>query len=459
MFQINPIKTLSTVLIFFGTLAFFDVYAEAKEDPREKFSGIWKGDLVINESTTLLVEFIVKNEGENGYTSVLNAPDQANLQNIPVSSFEVTGDQVVFVVAEVNGVYEGILKDGNITGKWKQQGTAFDLELTPYIEEKIPQNLIAQLKGPWTGVLHVPNTDRKLSLVLKFEADPDSGSGVSATLDSPEQSVFGIEMDQVTMHNSVLTVKVLRPEMSFKGQVQGSQLVGEWTQGGSAPLTFNKGEYQTARLDIDKASRKKLEGNWYGEFSNGIGIALKFREGNDGQFIASLDSPYEGRKGIPVSALTIDDDNISMSIDGVGATFTGKFVAEGIKGIFSAGETKNELTVERGEYVMEALKVSKDTADRLVGKWEGNTANTRMVLRFELNDEGNLIALQDIPNRQLFSLPISDLVVDGQKLSMVVKGIAAEFEGEISSDAISGQWTMPSLQFPVELSRVDNIGE
>ncbi len=88
--------------------------------------GTWQGELSINASTHLTIQFIVNRSDAGKLSAVLNAPEQANLQNIAVSSVVTTDDRVVFVVDEVNGRYEGVLKNGRLTGQWKQNGAAFD---------------------------------------------------------------------------------------------------------------------------------------------------------------------------------------------------------------------------------------------------------------------------------------------------------------------------------------------
>jgi hypothetical protein len=54
------------------------------------------------------------------------------------------------------------------------------------------------------------------------------------------------------------------------------------------------------------------------------------------------------------------------------------------------------------------------------------------------------------------SLPISDVTLKGEDLSLIVKGISAEFKGKVSKNEITGNWTMPSLQFPLTLGRSVN---
>jgi hypothetical protein len=427
--------------------------ARSAEQTNEKLLGTWQGELSINPSTHLKIQFIVSRNVRGHYSAVLNAPEEANLQNIAVNTVSLTGEQVLFVVDEVNGRYEGTLKDGRMTGKWQQSGASFDLALVPYVKSKVTADVAAHLDGPWNGVLNVPETGQKLAIVINFKADAASANGVTASIDSPDQAAFGIPVDDVSVENGNLTVSVLRPKMGFSGQIQGNQLVGKWIQAGSAPFTFNKGRYQAAGLEVSKAVRDRLNGDWYGEFNNGIGIAFKFKEAPNGKLFASLDSPHEGRRGIPINEITLAADQLAMRIDGIEAKFAGTVAQNAITGKLSAGGRNMEVTLKRGEYRPEVLHVSAELAGRLVGKWEGKTANTNMILRFQVNDRGELLALQDIPNRQLFSLPISDLVLKDGSLSLTVKGIAAEFKGKLTSNEINGDWTMPSLQFPLKLIR------
>ncbi|HEY8026858.1 MAG TPA: hypothetical protein VIF60_20120 [Burkholderiaceae bacterium] len=452
------IRSWATYLAVFGTLFLgaWSSLAAAAEMGNEALLGTWQGKLVISPSSQLIVQFIVTRDAQNKYSAVLNAPDEANLQNVAVSAFSLKDGKVVFAVDEVSGSFDGALKDKKMTGKWKQNGASFDLVLAPAVREKIPAEMIVQLNGPWNGVLSIPATDRKVNLVLHFKPDNASDSGLSATIDCPDQAIFGFAADSVTLQGGTLRVNVLRPQMSFKGKIAGGQLVGTWSQGGDIPLTLNKGKFQISGLNVDKSIREKLNGEWYGKFSNGMGMSLRFKDDQNGTFSAFLDSPYEGRNNVPVSAITLNGDNVSLRMEGVNASFTGVLGKNSIDGKFFAGDQGRSLTFSRGEYIPEVVHVSSDLANKLIGKWVGKSGNTDLILRFQLNEKGNLIALQDIPNRRLFSLPVSDVSFKENDLSLVVKGIAAEFKGKVSKNEISGNWVMPNLQFPLTLSRSTN---
>jgi hypothetical protein len=457
MDAMNPTKSWRVVVggAWLGALLAASVLAtsaRAAGPVDEALLGTWQGELNVNASTRLAVQFVVSRDDKGGSIAVLNAVGDANLQNIPVSSFSRNGDKVVIAVDEVNGRYEGTLNDKTITGKWTQSGSSFDLVLKPYVRAKIAAQIAAQLAGAWSGTLHIPKTTRHLALVLNFKADPNAPGGVGATIDSPDQATFGIPADDVDVQDGNVIVTVLRPKMGFRGRIEGNQLVGKWLQGGSAPLTFNKGTYQAKGLEVDQASRDALAGNWYGQFANGVGLGLSFKQ-HAGKFSGSLDSPYEGRRGIPISAVVAQNGKLTLRIDGIGASFSGTYSPNAIAGKFSAGGQEREVRFVHGEFVPESFAVGNEVASRLVGTWEAKTANTNMILRFQRDPNGNIVAVQDIPNRQLFSLPVSGLTVRGAALEMTVKGIAAEFKGTLSQDAINGDWTMPSLQFPLKFIR------
>jgi hypothetical protein len=428
----------------------FSAHAAAPVD--EALLGTWQGQLNINASTRLAVQFVVSRDERGASTAVLNAVGDANLQNIPVSSFSRNADKVVFAVDEVNGRYEGVLKEQTITGKWTQSGSSFDLVLRPYVRQKIPAQTAAQLEGAWNGTLNIPKTTRHLALVLNFKADPNAPGGVGATIDSPDQAAFGIPADDVDVQDGDVVVTVLRPKMGFRGRIDGNQLVGKWIQGGSAPMTFAKGQHHAKRLQVAQASREVLAGNWYGQFANGVGLGLSFEQ-QGGEFTALLDSPYEGRRGIPISSVVAQNGRLTLRIDGIGATFEGTYAPNAISGKFSAGGQARDVTFRHGEFVPESFVVGNEVANQLIGRWEAKTANTNMILHFQRDPNGNIVAVQDIPNRQLFALPISGLTVKGAALEMTVKGIAAEFKGTLSQDAINGNWTMPTLQFPLKFIR------
>jgi hypothetical protein len=427
----------------------------AAGQPEESLLGTWQGELVVNPSTKVTVQFIVRRDAPDKYSAVLNTPGDANLQNIPVSTFNAGADKVVFVVNDVGGRYEGTLRDHRITGKWQQNGVSFDLALAPYVKPRIPAAIAAHLNGPWHGVLSVPTTDMKVPMVVNFKVDPNAASGMTATIDSPSQGASGIPAEDVSLVDGELSLTSVQLKMGFSGRIGGDEIVGRWIQGGSAPLTLTRGQYLASGVEVAKPIRQELKGDWYGQ-SGGIGIAFRFKEEPDGRLSAFLDRPYEGRRGMRLDRVSVTGSRISLGDSAIGMTFDGTLTADAISGKFVNNGQARDLTLKRGEYVPETLRLAPDLAGRLVGKWAGATANnTEMILRIQRDEHGDLVAVQDIPSRQMFAIPVTGLDFDGQSIKLTVRGIAAEFTGKLANNELSGDWIMPSLRLPLRLSRVD----
>jgi pimeloyl-ACP methyl ester carboxylesterase len=92
--------------------------------------------------------------------------------------------------------------------------------------------------GDWQGTLKAPAAE--LRVVVHVVAGP---SGLSGTLDSPDQGAKGIPLTAVALTDTTLTFSVPAVNGSYTGVVtpQGSTINGTWTQAGSAlPLVLSR---------------------------------------------------------------------------------------------------------------------------------------------------------------------------------------------------------------------------
>lgn len=95
------------------------------------------------------------------------------------------------------------------------------------------------VEGIWEGKLKVPGTE--LRIVFKISKNPEGT--LTATLDSPDQGVTGIPVEEVIFEDNTLRLEVKSAGAVFKGKVSEDFLVieGEWKQsGGTFPLTVNR---------------------------------------------------------------------------------------------------------------------------------------------------------------------------------------------------------------------------
>ncbi|MBU1291158.1 alpha/beta hydrolase, partial [bacterium] len=95
------------------------------------------------------------------------------------------------------------------------------------------------IEGIWEGKLKVPGTE--LRIVFKISKNPDGT--LTATLDSPDQGVTGIPVEEVIFKDNTLRLEVKSVGGIYEGKVSEDFLVieGEWKQSGQTlPLTVKR---------------------------------------------------------------------------------------------------------------------------------------------------------------------------------------------------------------------------
>ena len=95
------------------------------------------------------------------------------------------------------------------------------------------------IEGIWEGKLKVPGTE--LRIVFNISKNPDGA--LTSTMDSPDQGVTGIPVEEVIFKDNTLRLEVKSVGGVFEGKVSEDFLVieGEWKQsGGTFPLTVNR---------------------------------------------------------------------------------------------------------------------------------------------------------------------------------------------------------------------------
>ena len=99
--------------------------------------------------------------------------------------------------------------------------------------------------GSWLGTLTVPGTELR---VVFHIAEGDDGA-LTATMDSPDQGANGIPVSEVTFADGHVKLVSAAVGGEFEGDMSedGSQIVGEWRQGGvTLPLTLERTEEEIA---------------------------------------------------------------------------------------------------------------------------------------------------------------------------------------------------------------------
>ncbi len=99
-------------------------------------------------------------------------------------------------------------------------------------------------------------------------------------------------------------------------------------------------------------------GAWEGALDVGgqeLRIVIHVRASGGGGLEASMDSPDQGATGIPVASVATAGDSIRLDLSGIGASYTGRLLADGskIEGEWRQGGAALPLVLERGDGTVE----------------------------------------------------------------------------------------------------------
>lgn len=411
---------------------------------QQDISGVWEGVLAVG-TNEIDVEFTLTADGSGGYSAIMDAPDQPSITNMAVDSVALDGNSLTMAIAAVSGEYNGTIGAGVITGTWTQQGQDFALNLAPYEEPVMTAENFALVSGSWVGSIKpMPNAEMELTVVLEFNEDEP---GVySASLSSPDQGASDIPADSFSVEGNELTLEINRMRLEVVTEIAGDQMTGFFTQAGqNIPITLNKGEYESAGLNIAGLTYSRLQGPWHGQVQ-GINVQIRVEQQGDSYF-AFMDSPDQGASDIPISTLELAEDRLTFTVTAANLTFTGELGDDQIVGTWNQMGTDTPVTLLRGPYNAAA---NLDTAllDQLAGSWRGSVNNTELV--FEFNDQGGSLS---IPAMGAEGLGLSDLTGEGGELSFAVRGIQASFSGTLDGGSLSGEWTRAGNTSALDLAQ------
>jgi hypothetical protein len=215
------------------------------------------------------------------------------------------------------------------------------------------------------------------------------------------------------------------------------------------------------------ANAQDVVGDWHGTL-NPPGVELRLvlhiTKGEGGELKATLDSVDQAANGIPVSAITVKDSQMNLTVEAVHGTYEGKVnsAATEIEGTWSQGQPL-PLVFKRGALPAKPAPKPAKPSD-IDGTWMGTLDAGAMKLRvvFHItNTEEGLTATMDSPDQNVKGLPVTSVTRDGASLKLDLKQIPGAFEGKIAKDltTIEGTWTQGGGGFPLVLKQVKDAAE
>jgi fermentation-respiration switch protein FrsA (DUF1100 family) len=184
-----------------------------------------------------------------------------------------------------------------------------------------------EIAGDYQGTLHAGAADLRLVLHIT----KGDGGALKATLDSVDQAANGIPVTSITFKDSKLSLGIDAVHGTYEGKVSsdGLSITGTWTQGQPLPLDFKRST--TPLKEPKPAKPSDIYGAWLGtiEINGGISLRVVFHIVNteDG-LIATMDSPDQGMKGMPVTKVTRDGMTLKIEAQKIGGVFEGKIAVD-----------------------------------------------------------------------------------------------------------------------------------
>lgn len=210
-----------------------------------------------------------------------------------------------------------------------------------------------EITGDWNGALNVQG----MQLHLVFHITK-TGTGFSATMDSPDQGASGIPMSKVTFENRVLTIEMEAAKIQYSGTLDNAGVVtGTFNQAGqsfSLVLTRKTTEKTEVKLTQEPSKSEyynpeDIAGEWNSIFkAGGMQLRLVFHiTKTDTGITATMDSPDQGAKNLPMSKATFENKVLTIEMAAAGFEYTGKLDSGVVTGTFKQGGQTFPLTLTR----------------------------------------------------------------------------------------------------------------
>lgn len=203
-----------------------------------------------------------------------------------------------------------------------------------------PQDFV----GSWSGTLSFG----KRSLKFVFHVSEASPGPLSASLDSLDEKLYGIEVTRVAIADDgtfTLEMDGVKGVYEAKLTADGLGLDGQWKQRGQSL------ELDCAKGPLERVEKLPGQESWLGHYQGALDvqgqslrIALRLREAENGRLVATLDSIDQGVLGLPAGMVTLaGSDEIDVPVAVIGANYHGKRVAGKVVGTWKQGPTKLPL--------------------------------------------------------------------------------------------------------------------
>jgi len=217
----------------------------------------------------------------------------------------------------------------------------------------------ASIEGDWSGTLKTGDMELHLTLhILR-----DARGTLHATLDSPDQGVYGTEANAIFHEQETVSFEIASAGAGYQGKLSADYryITGIWQQGGQGlALVFHKlAPGAGARIPPNAVS--PVEGTWQGSVQeNYLRYRLQLHLSHDEKrnLTGSLDSLDQGVSGLPATHMSEKGGALHFEIPAASGAYDGKLNAakNELTGTWTQNGEQHALNFERSNRVLEARR-------------------------------------------------------------------------------------------------------
>jgi len=191
-------------------------------------------------------------------------------------------------------------------------------------------------------------------------------------------------------------------------------------------------------------------GAWHGAIlvsGNKVPLIFHISTDKSNKFIATMDSPAQGAKDIPIKEVIISDRSIKLNIAVANAIFEGQFDNDStlIQGTWQQGGQSFPL-------------VLKQKAEDIIGLWKGKLQGTPVEFSLDISiDENNKRVAYLSPNGGVSKVEVSNLENQLDKLSFDVPAEGVKYSGNLNKKGkgIEGVFSQGNREFTLNFSKAE----
>ncbi|MFO7447966.1 MAG: alpha/beta fold hydrolase [Ignavibacteriaceae bacterium] len=205
-------------------------------------------------------------------------------------------------------------------------------------------------------------------------------------------------------------------------------------------------------------SQEELIKSWEGTLNiSGMPLRILFHitVNEEGKLSATIDSPDQGAKGIPVTNISFENGNIKME-------------ASSIAGLFE-GKVNDDFTRIKGEWKQGGssipLALTPQPELNFFSLWTGElktgAQSLRLNVRFFKVGEDSIGAFLDSPDQNSNDMPASNVYYGEDSVFFEIKVVGGFYTGRYNEDKtkIIGTWTQGAFKAPLILEKTDKVFE